>query len=692
MATVREIIADPEFGQLSTADKRTFLSEIDPEFRQLSDQDIVAFTTPSGVGPQATGLPSEAERQEVIKSFQKPTSERLYDVGMLGPRAILGLGKMGIEAGKEVQSTLNTALDKAIAGEGVGAAEKAFFGPLAQSAVEAGPRIGFDLLNAGRQVIPSVGLDVAQQVVQNPLAVANPLSLLSGLIKNALTPNKTPSEAEIQNELSKRQENQAFEQVRQEGVAPAIPFVEGGKFGEPLTNLTDLIGIAADPQLIPALATARGVSMIPRLVSNLPGGKANLVANAFEAGGRAPTGFRSTARDLMTRFINPLTADDESRVVKAADDKTLFDSVQEVKQVAGIPKDAKDFAPRVKLTKEAKGAQLDAFLAENGSGELNTDRVKAAMIEDINSHPKLNGDNISEARKAQKQNLIDQVEASFPDRWTANNAFKEQRRLNEIQQGDIAKAQTSRENLLINNPSKSMEDAKRRAISVLLDDYQRGITGIDDNAFRKYGQLSELEASANAAYNSAVAQRSRRSTNLPPPIRPQAAIGGTVSTATEVARPVVGRIAADELKKLDSDTRALFQRLPQALPPQTLDDVMRREILGQSQITEENLQNIVNKRFQDRLRTEGATPEELNAYLNEEEALRVAQEAAPETLGALSTDLENLIRQSQAATPAQLSDYLTGEANLTKAERVARAKAFAKKLEEDILKAIRANP
>lgn len=640
-----------------------------------------------------TGLPSKAERQSVIQSFQKSTPQRLQDLALLGPNALLGLGKMGIGAAKEFQGALNAGLDKAVAGEGVMAAEKAFLGPLAQSAVEAGPRIGFDLLNTGRQAIPAAGQAILQNVVQNPLSAGSPLTMLSDLIRNALTPNKTPSEAEIQNELAKRQENQAFELIRQEGVAPAIPFVEGGKFGEPLNNLTDLLGMAADPELAMAVAPAGLLKVAPKLLTNIPGGKANLLANAYEAGGRLPTGFRQTARDLMTKFINPLTADDEARLVKSADDRTLFDAVQEVSQVAGVPVDAKDFAPKVRIAKEARGTQLDEFLVENGSGELNTDRVKSAMIEDINTHPKLNDPKIpKETRDAQKARLIAQVDESFPDRWTANDAFEEQKRLNRVQQADIAKAQVSRENLLTNNAAKSMEDAKRRAISVLLDDYQKGITGIDDNAFRVYGQLSELEASADAAYNSAVTQRSRRSSGRSTPIRPQSAIAGKAGIAAEVSKPVVGRIAADELKDLDSATKLLFQRIPQALPPQTLNEVMRGELLGRSQITDTNLQNIVDKGYQERLLAEGATPEDLNAYLNEEEALRVAQEAAPEGLEALSTDLNNIIRNSQVATPAQLSNYLTGEANLTKAERVAKAKEFAKKLEEDILKAIRANP
>lgn len=626
MATVQEVLADPEFQQLTPADKRTFLSEIDPEFGSLNDSDIQSFSTPGAPLAAPAIATVDPERQAVIQSFQQPTLDRLLSIGSIGPQAIAGLTSMVGGAGGEQVATLEKAINTARQGN-ISAAANQLVGDIAQTGIEGGTRVGFDVLNMGRQAInaiPSLVSSGVRQAINQPSSLLSPASFATGLATSALTP-RTPTEPEIQASLERRLQDAAFAQQREAGVAPIT-------LGEAQPNAADLLGIVADPQLGAALATGAVARTAPRLLSGLPGGSANLTANALEAGGRAATGFRATARDFLTKFKNPTTDTEIASIVRAADEGALLRPVQEVLEVAGAPKDAKDFAPKVRIAKEARGSQLDEFLSgDTGDSPMNASAVLQAQIDDINAHPKLNDPEIPvEDQLRRKQELIARAQTAFGKEWTARDLFNEQKRLNTLQKADIEKSKVSRENLLAGNAMKSMDDAARRAISQILDDYQKGVTGIDDNAFRAYGQLSELETDVSTAYNRAVTARSQRAAGRGPSIRPQAGLGGKVGMASEVSRPLVGRIAADELKDLDEATIKLFQRLPSAQAPITLDEASRQALLARSRQQPPLLASEL---------PEGATPQEINAYLNEQAQLRMIEEAQPQLLDALLRDL-----------------------------------------------------
>lgn len=627
--------------------------------------------------------PELAARRAIIQSYQRPTPARVLDLATAGPNLVTGvaksLGDILSGAAKERVGGLQEFITQTAQGSPVEAISQLGRNEL-QTGIEGATLAGYDLLDLARRGInqvPALVGSVTRQVARDPALAINPMGLAQAVGVESLTP-RTPSESEIQNQLSQQRENQAFQTVRAAGVSPVDV---GGKVSP---KTAELVGLLADPELGLGLAGTK-VGVLGARAAAQPLTREALVTNALKPGGTLSTAFRGTARDFLTFIKNPTTDAEKAAIREAADNGTLLKPVQEVAAI-GTPNDVYEAIQFTTQAKNARSTQLDSFVqGPAGDAPLNVERILQAELDAINSNPKLN----VRGSEALKERLISKAQADYSKPWTARDLFQRQKDINALHKSILDKEKTSRKSMLDSSPERAMEDAARRETSKLLDEYQQGVSGVADNPFRAYGQLAELEGDLSSIRDAAETTRSEIAAGSKGPLKATAEGGIGAGVAASVRR-----ITPDDLSLLNENVKLLFKRLPTSPPPATLDATVKQSLLARSLQqppilpTDAQLQAVIERGFQERLAAEGASPEDLNAYLTQEanraRTIAAAEGVRSEIPGILAPELQAATqaaeRQALSATPEEISTYLAQEANLARSERAVQ-EATAKAIE-----------
>lgn len=369
------------------------------------------------------------------------------------------------------------------------------------------------------------------------------------------------------------------------GIAPTGRLVQGAQTLRQLARLGAEAGGAygGAAGLASALEGEAPIDFGEALTSALGGATAGALGGALfgvvpGVGARlaerfARTQIRRDVPSLVTDVLNPTGNVAKRRLDKAIETGRIDETIGIIKrETKGSPRDIEGGLSAVEKTKENLGNQINEFSERNKDLKISSAEA-AQQVRSVLDSPEarilLETDpQLAASVEARAKNLeaLELTPKSLFDRLKGYNSL-EKNYLQKSTAGIATPADDILHDAII---------AERDALSDLGDRTIRGITGKDENFYRKYGQVSEFGNNLEQRRINLVTQRRGEVGRGILSGATQADIGRPVGALSRLFSPLTG----GELERVNQNVRRLFQRVPESTSPSELTQAQRAELLG----------------------------------------------------------------------------------------------------------------
>lgn len=534
--------------------------EIDADREPTMEEALQAISTQSAPPEVKRDLSvvTPEFREQYMAEAQKPITQRLSD-------AVSSVVTMPMKAGEAIGKQLWNAAKGGVEGAAEMIGEEAarveydpaqifsskqrLAGQVAQSGLEAGARMPADVIRS----IP----DLANLVPGKVLG-------------DAILPKDT-SEAAIEAAFQKQVADEAFDQVRSEGLAPEI-------FGKKNEKLTEGIETFAPVPAIGPAKIAKGVGAAVKGTAKLPG---QILRGAKNTGAQviadSPAirpivqaaenrGLRASSENLgATVFDIPQSGTKNERWISSVESGRFAEDLDEIRKANKSPQNYPELINASKDTVSNLGDEITGFIKPNANVAVNNSNVGAAGRGVISQ--------LDRRDYPQAVAKIEERAQLFDAPSTLKGTFDELKHINEKVASYYRKSEAGQATYL-DDLEHAADLAMRDQLSANADDLFRGMTKVDRNPFRLYGRVSERLNQAESAYNKVRTGAGKRVTKGS---KPMESIGEIPVRAT---RKVVQIFKGGEVDAANANVRKMFQRTPKGPPPAPLSPSQAQALTG----------------------------------------------------------------------------------------------------------------
>lgn len=535
-------------------DQGVFTIDADREPTPQEVQDLYASGQLEAAPPviqRDLSVVSPEFRQQYLAEAEKPVAQRLFDVGVQQAR---------------LPVDLVTGIAKQLVNAGIGGlqAPAAMLGTEV-ARIEQNP---LEIFSAPRRLAGQALQSGFEAVVRTPTDIIRSIPDLARLspgaaVVQALTPRDT-SEAAIEAAALKALQDQEFEKIRAEGLAPQI-------FGQPqVPELTEAIQTFAPvPAVGPAriAAGARGGVQAARQVAGVPGQALRGIRDAAArtvsqspalspiVRGLESRGLRASYENLGADVFNvPRTGPRAEKYISAVDSGGFVEELDEIRKVK-TPTNYPELISAGETTVSNLGGEIGGFIKTQGATPVNNASAGAAgrgVVSplDVRDYPEAAAN-------------IETRAALFDQPMTLERTFDELKQIND-RVGSYYRKSEAGQATYLDDLENAADLAMRDQLSANADNLFRGLTGIDRNPFRLYGRVNERVSQARAHYNQLRIGTGQQVARGAPAAT---TITEGVARGLRRARQVV---TGGDLDTANANVRKLFQRAPKGPPPVSL--------------------------------------------------------------------------------------------------------------------------
>lgn len=390
---------------------------------------------------------------------------------------------------------------------------------LAQTAVESGSRLAYDIANAIRQG----GQYVADEPIESALRT-NPAGVIASMLP------RTPNAEEISKAFQRELTNQAFQQVRQQPIA------------EPILGTANIPLAEALPLVAPT------ASLVGKIVPK--------VAGAIESAGEtmASRGFFSAPlEDAVTKATGITAQEGAGQIVPIAKTRIL----EAVKDVPANARQAFEAAGKTEKYLIDKTVNVLKQADEQGLQMSKVNVLKNAEDNLKAAQPSITQEEIDAALKTFKDKLPDVITPSEGQKFLVEQNDALQNVFNETG----VPARKTRGNAAI-TARLGVADS----LSNQLDDIYKAVSGLDESPYRDWGQVREFKNGLNDQIISAQSIQGGKAGKGIPSI-PTSSYSIKHAAVNLGARPFVPRL----IEAVDKGVKRIFKEVPSVSEAVQLD-------------------------------------------------------------------------------------------------------------------------